>query len=476
MGHMRVLLVAAEAAPWAKTGGLGDVVGALPRHLHRLGVEVALALPKYRGLAGKPRVELRFPWLGKTVRAPVGQSTLPDSSVPVYLVEYPPYFDRAGIYGEQGRDYPDNLARFAFFSQAAVHLGSALGWPPHILHAHDWHTALVPVMAKIISLPVKTVLTVHNMAYAGWFPPEDWEKLAFPPEVWELVRGDGWGCALLGGLRAADFVTTVSPSYAEEILGEDHVLAEALRARTGTFAGILNGVDCTTWDPAQDGYLAEPWRKYTPGDVEAKRWNKRLLQRELGLVEEEGPLVGMVARLVEQKGVELVVEAFDRLMALGIELVILGTGEPRFESALQEAVLRHPGRATVLLVHSEAWAHRLIAGADVLLVPSRFEPCGLTQLYALRYGTVPIVRSTGGLKDTVRDCAGTTAGNGFVFAEYTSEALLEAVSRAVRMYRTDPGAWQRVVLRGAAEDHCWDRAARAYKELYHRLLGEPVAQ
>ncbi len=474
---MRVLFVAAEAVPWAKTGGLADVVGALPPQLAALGIDVAVLLPKYRTVASEGLEvagRLRMPWRGQEVTCTVWGTQRPQSSVPVYFLDYPAYFDRTGIYGEGGQDYPDALERFSFLAWAALHLASVVGWHPDLIHVHDWHAALVPVFVQTTELAhkPKTVLTIHNLAYAGWFPPERWAALGLPTEVWELVRGDGWGSALLGGIRAADCVTTVSPSYAREVLQEDHPLAAALKAKADRFVGILNGIDPNVWDPRRDPYLAPPWRTYSPADLAGKQVNKRLIQQALGLIQGNAPLVVMISRLVEQKGVDLVVEGFDRLMALGVQLVVLGTGEARWEEAVAQAAQRYSGQAAVLLEYSEAWAHRLLAGADMLLMPSRFEPCGLTQLYALRYGTVPIVRATGGLKDTIRDCETFPNGNGFAFEAHAAEALLGAVGRAVRMYGYASERWAQVVRRGMGEDHSWTRSAQRYVDLYHRVANQ----
>ncbi len=467
---MRVLVVAAELAPFAKVGGLGDVISGLPRALARLGVDVRIAIPKYRGVpAGLFRGALSVPVGGGERTGGVFEGKLPKTSVPVYFLGHDPYFDRPGIYGEGGTGYPDELERFAFLSRAAVALPRFVGWAPDLVHAHDWHTALVPVLLRAAGSRIRSLLTVHNFAYQGSFPRERGEALGLSPEGWRLVlHGDGINL-LAGGIRAADWVTTVSPSYARECLAGADGLEGELRARGETFSGILNGIDTEAWDPARDPHL---WAPYAADDLTGKAENKRRLREALGLRDEVAPLVGMVARLVEQKGLDLVMATFERMMALGIQLVVLGEGERRYEDFLRGAEARYPGRVRTLVQFSEEWAHRIEAGADMFLMPSRFEPCGLNQLYSLRYGTVPVVHATGGLRDTVVDCGlRAESGNGFVFEAYTPEALLEALGRAVRLWRGDPAAWGRLVRRGMAEDRSWNGPAREYLSLYERVLG-----
>lgn len=463
---MRVIFVAAEAAPFAKAGGLGDVVGALPKVLVDLGLEVCVFLPRYGGMAspGSPVATLRMEFGGTSHEARVLQGFLPRSSVPVYFLDFPPYYDRSGIYGEGSQDYPDNLARFAFLCRAAVEAALALEWLPALFHVHDWHTALVPLYLRAQGVKAKTVLTIHNLAFQGWFPKEAFAGLGLPSELLALTGDGDWRCVLRAGILAAEGLTTVSPSYAQEILADGLGLDEVLRARAGDLRGILNGIDPEEWDPSKDEYL---WAPYAARDLRGKVQNRRRLCASLG-ISPEGPVVAMVGRLTEQKGLDLVLAGLERAMALGIRLVVLGTGDPSYEGALRQAEGRWPGRLRVLLDFSEAWAHRLIAGADFLLMPSRFEPCGLTQLYALRYGTIPIVRATGGLRDTVRDVE--EDGNGFVFDAYEPEAMLRALARAVRLWQADRPALRSLRRRGMRGDYSWDGPARAYLRLYQDVL------
>ncbi|MCD5407936.1 glycogen synthase, partial [Candidatus Bipolaricaulota bacterium] len=376
---MRVLFVSAEVAPFAKVGGLADVAAALPRALAELGVEVAVALPKYRGVEEKtelaPLTRFSVPVGGEEMGCQVFQGALHRSSVPVYFLAHDPYFDRAQIYGEGGGDYPDALERFTFLSRAALALASELG--VELLHVNDWHTALVPVFLRAGVGPhgVKTVLTIHNLAYQGVFPWEQREVLGLPESGLEVLNKDGELNLLQGGILTADLLTTVSPTYAREILERGEGLEEQLRARSEDLVGVLNGVDYLVWNPETDPYL---WANYSAQDLTGKGENKRRLQEELGLgVATEVPLVGMISRLAEQKGFDLVLEAFDRMLALGIQFVLLGTGDPRYEGFFRHAAARRPGQVAALITFSEEWAHRIEAAADMFLMPSRFEPCGL---------------------------------------------------------------------------------------------------
>lgn len=468
---MRVLFVAAELAPVAKVGGLGDVAAALPAALARLGADVRIAVPRYRNVPQPLRPLGAFPVpIGNENRiCTVFQGSLPGSSVPVYFLGHDPYFDRPGIYGEGGVGYPDELERFAFLSKAALALCPAVGWLPHIVHANDWHTALIPVSLRTqtAGIEAKSVFTIHNLAYQGWFRRERGEVLGLNSAGWQLVeKGEGINL-LQGAIRAADWVTTVSPSYASEILVHGEGLEAELRARADRFSGILNGIDTTAWNPEADPHL---WAPYSAADLAGKAANKHALQAALGLAPTDAPLVAMVSRLVEHKGFDLVIEGFGRMMALGIQFVVLGEGDPRYAAFFRDAERRFAGRVRALVQFSEAWAHRIEAGADIFLMPSRFEPAGLNQLYSLRYGTVPVVRATGGLKDTVHDFDPATGGNGFTFDAYTAEAMLHALGRAVRLWRLDPAAWRKLVARGMAEDHSWTGPARQYWAVYERVL------
>jgi len=463
---MRVAFVAAEVAPFAKAGGLADVIGALPKALANLGVEVAVFAPRYRsvpqGLPERVRLSVRLGRASYAVR--ILQGFLPRSHVPVYFLDQPALFDRPGIYGEGDQDYPDNLRRFSLLGKAAVEAAYVLPWEPEIFHVHDWHTALLPLFLDRAKIPARIVLTVHNLAFQGWFPLGEWQELGLPEEKLLLLGEGAWRCALRAGILAADALTTVSPSYAQEILADGLGLDDVLRAKASVLFGILNGIDVEEWDPQHDPHL---WAPYSAQDLQGKAQNREALLRELGL-SGEGPVVAMVGRLTEQKGLDLVLAGLSRMLSLGITLVILGTGEARYAQALKAEEERWPARLRVLLEYSELWAHRVMAGADFLLMPSRFEPCGLTQLYALRYGTIPIVRATGGLRDTVRDVK--EGGNGLVFGDYSAEAMLETLSRAVQLWRDEPQTLVELRQRAMNEDHSWARSAQEYLRVYQYVL------
>lgn len=472
---MRVLFVSAEVSPFAKVGGLADVALALPRALAELGVEVAVVMPKYRGVEEKVELTeaVHFPVsVGEELKECTAfQGGLPESNVPVYFLGHDPYFDRSQIYEEGGGDYSDSLERFTFLSQGALALCEALDWTADVIHANDWHTSLIPVylhygLASPKLSRIKTVLTVHNLAYQGVFPRE---QAPITRVAGDALKHQGKLNLLKGGILHTDLLTTVSPSYAKEILAAGEGLEEVLCARKADLTGVLNGVDYLVWDPSRDPHL---FTRYCEEDLSGKAKNKERIQAELGLEPDpRAPLVGMISRLAEQKGFDLVTAAFKRMMALGIQFVLLGTGDPRYEAFFREAAARYPGRAAGLITFSEEWAHRIEAASDIFLMPSRFEPCGLNQMYSLRYGTVPVVRATGGLKDTVREYdPKKDVGNGFVFAEYTPEAMISALWRAVELYGSNFEAWRRLQVRGMREDHSWQTSAREYLSLYERLV------
>jgi starch synthase len=469
---MRVLFCVSEAAPFAKTGGLADVAGALPAALRRQGLDVRVVMPLFRGIAREGLTFVRrFETTigGQALAGTVWQGAFPDGS-PVYFVDCPILFDRAGLYGEGGRDYDDNLLRFAFFDQAAVALLEET-WRPDLVHCHDWHAALIPAYLRFRRNPVPTLFTIHNLAHQGLFPAEQFPLTGLPGEAFVMDGVEFYGRVnvMKAGLVWAHVLSTVSETYAREIQTEEFGmgLQGLMRARSADLFGILNGVDYSQWDPAMDPHIPA---RYTPADLSGKATCKAALQREVGLPPDAGvPLIGTVARLVAQKGFDLLEAALDRLVAMGAQLVVLGTGEPAFEEAFRAASARWPRQVRAIIGFNEGLAHRLEAGADMFLMPSRFEPSGLNQLYSLRYGTVPIVRRTGGLADSIVDVSPETLrggqANGFVFEAYTSDALAAAVSRAIAAYR-DPGLWRSIQQVGMRADFSWDRAAARYRALY----------
>lgn len=471
-----------EITPFAKTGGLGDVVGALPKALARLGVQVSLYMPAYRSaLQGGFSVEttgitLSAPVAGRAEEGVLLKSRL-GASIPVYLVQADRYFDREHLYGPPTQDYPDNAARFVFLCRAI--LEALRREPPHILHCHDWQTALAIAFLKAQPqrypelASVKTVFTVHNLGYQGIFWALDWHLLELPWEFFAPRFLEFYGKInfLKGGLVFADAITTVSPTYAEEVKTPEQGfgLEGVFQERAQDLVGILNGVDYDVWSPQRDAFIP---CHYGPRNLARKGICKADLQSTFGLPQDAAtPVAGMVSRLVWQKGLDLVMEGLDGLLGLGAQFVLLGTGEERYEAFFREASSRYPGQVGVRLAFEDALAHKVIAGSDILLMPSRYEPSGLNQMYALRYGTVPVVRATGGLKDTVQEFDPQTGrGTGFLFGPYRASAMLEALGRALAVYR-DPKAWRRLMRNGMGVDFSWERSALAYLALYQRLLG-----
>ena len=475
---MRILMVASEATPWAKTGGLADVLGALPRALARLGHSVDVVMPRYRGItAGTPTGRLTIALGGRVADAPVFAHEA--EGVRTLFVDQPEYFDRPSLYGEGNRDYDDNPERFAFLARAALDWAGAAAQKYHVVHAHDWQTGLVPVMlattfrshAALAGTP--TVFTIHNLAYQGIFPADWLPALGLG---WDLMRVDAlefWGriSYLKGGITFSRLITTVSPRYASEIQTPEFGsgLDGILRLRARDLVGILNGIDYDQWDPERDVYLPEP---YSASNLRGKQAAKRAVLEACGIPATEGtmarPLVGMVSRMVDQKGFDLVAAAAGELPRLDATFVVLGTGESRYEDLWRAMASRYPDRIGARIGFDEGLAHLIEGGADIFLMPSRFEPCGLNQMYSLRYGTVPVVRATGGLYDTVRNYDPRTGeGTGFTFDEYSPGAMVGTLEWALSIYQ-DRETWRRIQQAGMREDNSWDASARKYVEVYRR--------
>jgi starch synthase len=476
---MEVLFVASEVAPLSKTGGLGDVTGALPRALADLGHQVAVVSPRYRAIDAAREGFERRPAALEVRGEPAALWRRADGPVTWYLLEHPRFFgDRGGLYGEGGHEYPDNAERFAWLCRAALAVPAACGHRPGILHLHDWQTALAAWLVRherqgdAALAGVRTVFTVHNLAYQGLFRKEVLPALGLP---WEVFRPEALEfhdrlSLIKAGLVFADALTTVSPTYAREICtaagGEG--LDGLLRHRRGDLTGILNGIDADAWDPTRDPLLPH---HFDAGRLAGKAEMKRALQAEVGLAPRPDlPLVALVGRLAEQKGVDLVLASLPELLRRDLQLVLLGSGRPEWEEAFVKAGRQHPGRLAVRIGFDEGLAHRIEAGADLFLMPSRYEPCGLNQLYSLRYGTVPVVRRVGGLADSVEDFDGWRRGTGFTFDDYDPRAMLVALRRAEELYR-DRRAWAEMVRRGMAQDFSWGRSARRYQALYQGLAG-----
>jgi starch synthase len=478
---MKIAMLSPEIVPFAKTGGLADVVGTLSGALGQYGHELTLIMPAHRAvLQGGFALDdagMRFSVpvanrqeVGTALRARLG------NNVSVYCVRADRYFDREYLYGTPAGDYADNAERFVFFSRAALEI--LKHEPVELLHCHDWQSAPAIVFAKVQPEryaefhAAKTVFTVHNLGFQGIFPPSDWPVLnldwsLFTPQQLEFYGNINF---LKGALVFADKITTVSPSYAREIIETDQGfgLEGVLRDRQGDMVGILNGVDYSQWSPQNDPHIA---KRYGAANLAAKQHCKKALQRTLGLPQRSDlPLIGMISRLTSQKGFDLIETILDRLMQSDLQMTVLGSGEPRYEELFNTAAARYRTKIAARIgFFDEPLAHQIEAGADFFLMPSRYEPCGLNQMFSLKYGTIPIVRAIGGLKDTVEDYdAERGAGTGIVFSPYEPQALLRAIDRAVQVFR-DKRAWTELRRRAMAKDFSWDRSARMYDELYREL-------
>jgi starch synthase len=486
---MRILLASSEVHPFSKTGGLADMVGALAKVLAGQGHTVGLVTPLYAGvrerLAGLKRVDLPldFP-LG--VRRIEGElwSLGPLPNLTIYFVDQPEFFQRSTLYQKDGLDYPDNAERFIFLSKAIAHLGLHLPWKPEILHVHDWQTAFAALFIHHQrKLPgwsdaPRTCMTIHNLAYQGVFPASQYPLSNLPWDYFTPSGAEFYGQLnyLKTGIGFADVVTTVSPRYAREIMTEEFGcgLDGLLRHREASVTGILNGVDYTEWNPISDTYLEYC---YSPQSFEGKTRNKLHLQRALGLAEDPvRPLLGSIGRLVDQKGVDIMFGALEEMLSANVQFVMLGSGMPLFQRAYLDLARRHEDRVRVNVGYDESLSHRIEAGCDFFLMPSRFEPCGLNQMYSLRYGTIPIVRAVGGLDDTVidpRDDA--LKANGIKFHEYSSRALAKAIRKALALY-AEPELLQSFRVNAMQSDFSWDRTATEYLKVYRKALiqGEDV--
>lgn len=481
---MRVLFAASEAFPLIKTGGLADVAGALPVALARRGVDIRLMLPAYpavRDTAERQRDGLRLGNLLGAGETRLIEAEMPGSRLGLLLVDNPALYDRPGGPYQQpsGPDWPDNHLRFAVLALAAARVaagGASRTWRPDIVHAHDWQTGLVAAYLAFADVPaVRSVFTIHNMRYQGVFAPQLLEAIGLPAPALAIdgIEFHGQISYLKAGIAYSDRITTVSPTYAREIQTADggFGLDGLLRHRAASLTGILNGIDEEHWSPQSDSYLDH---RFDAASLPLKAANKEALQRELGLpVEPDAPLFGMVTRLTEQKGIDMVMGALPALIERGAQLAVLGSGDAQWEQALTAAQRDLP-RVAVRLGYDERVSHRIIAGSDLFLMPSRFEPCGLTQMYAMRYGTLPVVRRTGGLADTVREAAplagadDESAGTGFLLDGVQPADLVEAVDRALKLY-SDQASWRRAQLRAMYQDFSWARAADAYGDIYTGL-------
>jgi len=476
---VRIVFVASEGVPFSKTGGLADVVGALPKALAQLGHKLEVVLPRYRMTKpGKPEAKLQsltLP-LGAGFKFASIQNAGMAGNVPTCLVECPSLFDRAGLYQEEGEDYPDNAQRFAAFSFAALELIKRSETPPDIIHCHDWQSALVPIYLRYLYQhddffrKTSVVFTIHNVGYQGLFPPTVLPQISLRADLFTMDFLEYYGKVnlLKGGIVFSDFITTVSRKYAEEIQTAEFGcgLEGVFRSRRDRLRGILNGVDYDLWNPATDELIPV---RYSAENLTGKVACKKALLERMGVKQPvlERPLIGIVSRFAPQKGFDLIEEIAEQLAALDVYIVALGTGDPVYEDLFRHMASTYPDKFLVAVAYDNTLAHQIEAGSDMFLMPSRYEPCGLNQIYSLKYGTVPIVRATGGLDDTIQATDG-QSGTGFKFRGYTGEALLQVIEEAIAAYHR-PEIWRRLVYNGMRKDFSWGRSAEQYLEIYRAL-------
>jgi len=488
---LNVLFLSSEVFPFAKTGGLADVASSLPQALKEVGNDVRLAIPRY-GFVSERKFRIHEIIRLKDIDIPIGKKTAKlnvkssflvgeKTKVQIYFIDSAEYFGRAGIYQDpkSKRDYADNDERFIFYSRGIFEILKRLGWAPHIIHCNDWQTGLVPVYLKKIYgkdpffKNTKTVFTIHNISYQGNFTKETFQKTGLPADVFTPDGAEFYDklSFMKAGIVYSDFITTVSDTYAKEISESEEYgcgMEGVLKKRKRFFTGIVNGIDYSIWNPDTDQFI--PF-KYSLKTADAKVENKKyLLKRFKMKFDPSVPLIGMVGRLVEQKGLDLLTEAFPELMKLNIQLVILGTGEKKYHTQFESLAKKYPEKFAVELAYDDELAHLIEGASDMFLMPSKYEPCGLNQLYSLKYGTVPVVRRTGGLADTVKEVTpqkGT--GTGFFFDAYKAGEMVKAISRAISLF-ADQKNWQKIMRNGMLEDFSWTSSARQYSELYSKIL------
>jgi starch synthase len=476
---MKIVFVASESVPYSKTGGLADVVGALPKALASVGCEVEVFLPRYKitkpGAVVPGAGSITVPLSGGFKFASI-QVAGEASGVRTYLMECPELFDRDQLYMANGKDYPDNAERFAAFSMAALEFIKRSSAPPAVIHCHDWQSALVPVYLRSLYADdpfyanTSVLFTIHNIGYQGLFPPEIMPRISIDKSLFKIEGLEYYGKAnlLKGGIVFSDFVSTVSQKYAQEIQTDEfgHGLEGVLRSRAGRLVGILNGVDYEDWNPASDKLISA---NYSPGDMAGKEICKKALLESMGAHNPilDRPVLGIVSRFVRQKGFDLIAQVADELMREDLYITALGTGEPEYEELFLSLAEKYPDKFLVKVAYDNTLAHQIEAGADMFLMPSRYEPCGLNQIYSMKYATVPVVRATGGLDDTVQPFDG-EKGTGFRFRQYSPVALLACLQRAIATFR-DPNAWSILQQNCMQEDFSWTQSAKKYANLYENL-------
>lgn len=479
---MKILFVSSEITPFAKTGGLADVAQALPQAIKALGHDIRTVMPKYLSVAGQGfAMERTAPFTVQMVNglhgAVMWQTN--NDSVPTYLIENEVYFNREGFYGRGNADYPDNLERFVFFCKAALECCKSIGFLPDVIHCNDWQTAALPGILKAVydayrrdpffHPTPKVVYTIHNISYQGRFPEDQWPVLSLPRSCYENdFEFYGQINLAKSAIHLADAITTVSETYAREIQTTDlgFGLQDALQSRKENLYGILNGVDYQQWHPDIDPHTYGI--HYSSDNLSGKRRIKTRLREEYGLPDRDHvPLIGMTARFVEQKGIDLITQCAERILQLDTQLIVLGSGEQRYHDFFEWLRRSYPDRVGIYIGFNNELAHRIEAGADIFLMPSLFEPCGLNQIYSLKYGTLPIVRLTGGLADTIVDGV-----NGFTFFDFTSSFFFDAVNRAVDVYRGHPERWTQMMITAMGQDHSWEKSAGRYLAIYQKILGQ----
>ncbi len=476
---MRIAFAASECVPFSKTGGLADVVGALPPALAAIGHDVTVYLPRYKQTKlAEPRT------VARSITVPFDDqyrfcSVLDGgkhSGVQFYFIEYPPFFERDALYGTPTGDYADNAERFALFSRAVLEASKILG-VPDVFHCHDWQSALIPVLLRSVYgedpafRGVPCVFTIHNMGYQGLFPPDTLPLLMLPWDLFTIDKLEFYGKAnfLKGALTFSDFVTTVSKKYSQEIQTAEYGfgLEGVLRARAATVTGILNGVDYNEWSPQADKFIKA---KYSPEDLAGKMECKKDLLEQFGVTSADLklPVIGIISRFAAQKGFDLISQIADRLALEQMLIVALGSGDKEYEELFRRLNKQFPQKIAVKVAYDNALAHKIEAGSDMFLMPSRYEPCGLNQIYSLKYGTVPVVRATGGLDDTIEPWDGKGRGTGFKFSEYSGEALLATIRQALNAFK-DQAGWQTLMRNGMGKDFSWTSSAREYVRVYERV-------
>jgi starch synthase len=477
---MRILFAASECVPFSKTGGLADVVGALPPALAALGHDVTVYLPRYKQTKLTDAKTVL-----KSVTIPFDDShrfcSVVDggkhSGVQFYFIDYPPFFERDALYGTPTGDYPDNAERFSLYSRAVLEAAKILG-APDVFHCHDWQSALIPVLLRSVYAEdpvyrgVPSVFTIHNMGYQGLFPPDTLPLLMLSWDLFTIDKMEFYGKVnfLKGALSFADFITTVSKKYSQEIQTSEYGfgLEGVLRSRASTVTGILNGVDYNEWSPEKDKFTKA---KYSPEDLSGKAACKQDLLAEFGVssANPDLPVIGIVSRFAAQKGFDLIAQVADRLAREELIIVALGAGDKEYEDLFRRLNKQFPQKIAVKVAYDNAIAHKVEAGADMFLMPSRYEPCGLNQIYSLKYGTVPVVRATGGLDDTIEPWdARTGKGTGFKFSEYSGEALLFTIHQALSAFK-DKAGWQKLMRNGMGKDFSWNNSAKEYVRVYERV-------